>query len=420
LNINKKYIFLITSIIITFGFSLYAYNPSEVVVIGPEFHEKEYFKEELANLSEELNISIKYKVVNDPESYIIENRNSKISIALIPNPQAVTNLANRGKIYSLDNIVIDGDNLKGLYPSHLTNIVTHNNSIYSGWLRLFPNSLIWYDISKLNKYPEVDFTTFESLLNSTKDLADKNISPWCAGSESAASTGWIQTNWMEDILLTKYGPVIYDKWSRLEIAASNVKIYSTLNLLGDFIFYPSMIENGHPEIYYREFRNLPRRLLDENYECFLSWSGHYFKYYIPEEYKYKEDFGVIKLPSITFQDSIVGIGDTLVLIENNQDSVKTLQALLSKNFGEVWAQKHDSEFISANKNFNYSLINNSLTRYEFEITHAALKNDMFRYDASEIMPRPIGANLLWKMLIEYVKQGEDSLVQLLNKLDKEI
>ena len=402
------------------GLSLYAYKPPEVVIIGPEFHEKEYFKEELIDLSKELNISIKYKVVKDPENYIIENQNSKISLALIPNPQGVTNLANRGKIYSLDNVVVDGDYLTELYPSHLTNVVTYNNSIYSGWLRLFPNSLIWFDISKLNQYPEVDFTTFESLINSTKELADKNISPWCAGSESAASTGWIQTNWMEDILLTKYGPEIYDKWSRLEIAASNVKIYSTLSHLGEFIFYPSMIENGHPEIYYREFRNLPRRLLDDNNQCFLSWSGHYFKYYTPEEYKYEEDFGVIKLPSLTYQDSIIGIGDSLVLIENNNDSIKTMQGLLSKNFGEVWAQKHDSEFISANKNFNYSLIKNSLTRYEFDITHAALKKDMFRYDASEIMARPIGANLLWKMLIDYIKQGEDSLVKLLNELDRQI
>ena len=45
---------------------------------------------------------------------------------------------------------------------------------------------------------------------------------------------------------------------------------------------------------------------------------------------------------------------------------------------------------------------------------------MFRYDASEIMARPIGANLLWKMLIDYIQQRPESLVRLLNELDKEI
>ena len=336
----------------TISLSLFSYNSSEVVVIGPEFHEKEFFEEELVNLSKELDIRIQYKEVQDPETYIINNPNSKISIAIIPNPQGVTNLANRGSIYSLDNLVIDDTSIRELYPSHLKDIVSYNNNIYSGWLRLLPNSLIWFDISKLNQYPDVDFTTFESLINSTKDLADKNISPWCANSESGASTGWVQTNWMEDLLLTTYGPKVYDEWSRLEIGPSNVKIYSVLKDLGNFIFYSSMIENGYQEIFNKEFRNLPRMLLDDNNDCFLSWSGHYFRYYIPEEYKYEKDFGVIKLPSVTYENSLVGIGDSLVLVENNEVSIKTMQSLLSKNFGEVWAQKNDSEFISANKNFD--------------------------------------------------------------------
>ena len=420
MRINIKYTFFLSSIIVTIALSFISYNPPEVVVIGPEFHDKEYFEEELVNISKKLNIRIQYKEVQDPETYIINNPNSKISIAIIPNPQGVTNLASRGNIYSLDNIIIDETSLRELYPSHLKDIVSYNNNIYSGWLRLFPNSLIWFDISKLNEYPDVDFTTFESLINSTKNLADKNISPWCANSESGASTGWIQTNWMEDLLLTTYGPEVYDEWSRLEIAAANVKIYSVLNNLGSFIFYPSMIENGHQEIFNIEFRNLPKMLLNNNNDCFLSWSGHYFRYYIPEEYKYEKDFGVIKLPSVTYENSLVGIGDSLVLVENNEVSIKTMQSLLSKNFGEVWAQKNDSEFISANKNFDKAFIKNSLTSYKFDITHDALKKDMFRYDASEIMARPIGANLLWKMFIDYIRQGPESLDRLLNELDKEI
>ncbi len=29
--------------------------------------------------------------------------------------------------------------------------------------------------------------------------------------ESGASTGWIATNWLEDTLLHKYGPIVYDE-----------------------------------------------------------------------------------------------------------------------------------------------------------------------------------------------------------------
>ena len=40
--------------------SFFSYSPPDVVVIGPEFHDKEYFEEELVNISKELNIRIQY------------------------------------------------------------------------------------------------------------------------------------------------------------------------------------------------------------------------------------------------------------------------------------------------------------------------------------------------------------------------
>ena len=89
----------------------------------------------------------------------------------------------------------------------------------------------------------VQFESFESLLEQTKQIADEGSSPWCANSESSSSTGWIQTNWLEDILLTKYGPEVYDKWSRLEIRASNIKIYSSLKIIAHLFSILKIIAN---------------------------------------------------------------------------------------------------------------------------------------------------------------------------------
>ena len=44
--------------------------------------------------------------------------------------------------------------------------------------------------------------------------------------------------------------------------------------------------------------------------------------------------------------------------------------------------------------------------------------DNFRYDASELMPRPVGAKYLWQFFFQYIAAGGDALVQLLNDLDK--
>ena len=416
---NKKIIFFSLTVLITTIFSLFANDPPEVVIIGPEFHEQQYFVEELNIIANELGIKIKYELVSDAETFIIDNPNSSSSIAIIPNPQGVVNLAERKLIYSLDDVLVDNNSIFNLYPNHLISIVSHEDSIYGGWTRLFPNSLIWYDISKFEQH-NVTFDSFETLLESTKKIADNGISPWCANSESSASTGWVQTNWMEDVLLTKYGPKVYDKWSKLEIDASNVKIFLSIKHIEDFIFYDNHIYNGPASIISKEFRNLPKVLLDDSTECFMSWSGHYFRYYIPEDYRYLRDFAVTNVPKINFENSVVGIGDNIVLTKDNELSKKVISKILSKNFGEIWSSYQDTEFISANQNFNKQIINNELTKFEYSIVHDALQKDLFRYDASEIMARSIGSNLLWELFREYIREGPQNLVKLLNQLDREI
>jgi len=417
--LNKKIIFFTLIILITITFSVIAFKPAEVVIIGPQFHEQDYFVEELDIIANELGIKIKYNGMSDPETYIINNPNSKSSIAIIPNPQGVVNLAERKLIINLDDISVDNDSISSLYSKHLTSIVSHKGNIYAGWIRLFPNSLIWYDISKFQQH-NIKVDNFETLLQHTKQIADTGISPWCANSESSASTGWIQTNWLEDILLTKYGPHIYDDWSDLKINASNIKIYLSIKHLEEFIFYENHIHNGPQSIINKEFRNLPKVMLDDSKDCFLSWSGHYFRYYIPEEYVYLEDYAVLPLPKINFDNSIVGIGDNIVLTKSNDLSRQVISKILSKNFGEVWSTNKDSHYISANRNFDKNKIINELTLYEYTVVHEALSKNLFKFDASEIMARPIGSNKLWILFNEYIKEGPQNLVKLLNSIDKEI
>ena len=398
---------------------MFAYQPPEVVIIGPTFYDQDYFIEELNIIADDLGIKIKYNAVSDPETFIINDPNNSSSIAIIPNPQGVTNLAERNLLYSLNSLVIDDSLIENVYPKHLIDIVSVDQEIFAGWTRLFPNSLIWYDISKIKKYENIKFENFNNLILETKKIADNGESPWCANSESSASTGWIQTNWLEDIILTKYGPEIYDRWSKLEIKASNIKIYNSMKVVGDFIFYQNLIQGGDRGIIDKEFRNLPQVLLNDENSCFLSWSGHYFRYYIQDDYEYGVDFGVSNFPPINYKNTIVGIGDSLVLLKNDSISKNIISKILSSDFGEKWASYENTEYISANKNFNKANINNELTKYEFEVVHKALNDDLFRYDASEIMPRPIGSNLLWKFFREFRGLGPDSLVKLLNGLDKE-
>ena len=68
---NKKILFFSLTVLIIITFSFLAFDPPEVVIIGPEFHEQEYFIEELNIIADELGIKIKYESVSDAETFII-------------------------------------------------------------------------------------------------------------------------------------------------------------------------------------------------------------------------------------------------------------------------------------------------------------------------------------------------------------
>mgnify|MGYP007000449023 CR=1 len=59
------------------------------------------------------------------------------------------------------------------------------------------------------------------ILNYTKNYSKEGKNLWCLDIESGASTGWIATNWLEDLILSEYGSDIYDNCSNQDIVSSS-------------------------------------------------------------------------------------------------------------------------------------------------------------------------------------------------------
>ena len=66
----------------------------------------------------------------------------------------------------------------------------------------------------------------------------------------------------------------------------------------------------------------------------------------------------------------------------------------------------NSSYMPANMN-NNNLVSNKLLIKQIELTKQALRKDIFRYDASEVMERRIGADKLIASLKEYIDLGSE-------------
>ena len=414
--VNRQ--FLLIFLFVTLAFSFFAYQPIDVVIAGPQMTDLEKFEIELKSIEDSTGVKIKYETYSDIETYLIENSNSDIDIAIIPNPQGVTNLGERGIILSIDQIV-PKETMESYYSKHLQEITTSNNSNknYGAFFRLFPNSLIWYSVEKYEAIGSPKFNSYNELLEFTTNYSIENKDLWCLDIESGASTGWIATNWLEDIILNNYGVEIYDQWSKQEILSSEKSILNSLNNIGKLVFTENAVYGSNKRIVRKEFRNNYKNLLSEEVDCIFSWGGHYASFYMPENKQFKTDYDFFKFPSPL--NSIVGIGDILTVLNYDKDTKLVFDKLIDESFGENWMSQTDSSYIPANiKNINY--ITNPITSKERDLIIKSLKDNSFRYDASELMERKIGADALWVALKNYIDIGRERAYREIEDITEEL
>ena len=404
--VDKK--ILILFILITLVFSILVYKPFDVVIAGPQITDIEYFKDELQIIENSTGLKIKYEIYSDIETHLADNQNTDIDIAIIPNPQGVINLGERSVVKSINNI-ISTDTLNNYYSKHLQSITTSENSIknYGAFFRLFPNSMIWYNVDKYNDIGSPEFQSYDEILEFTLNYSKKNKNLWCLDIESGASTGWIATNWLEDIILSEYGPELYDEWSNQNILSSEKKILNSISSIGKLLFIDNAVYGTNKRVVRKEFRNNFKNLLSEDVDCVFSWAGHYASFYMPKDKTFGIDYNFFKFPSTTNSNtSIVGIGDILTVLNHSESTVKVFNLLIDDSFGKEWMNKKDATYIPANKQ-NKNLIMNPLTYKESKLIKASLIENTFRYDASELMERKIGADALWVALRNYIDMGRE-------------
>jgi len=129
------------------------------------------------------------------------------------------------------------------------------------------------------------------------------------------------------------------------------------------------------------------------------------------------DYDFFKLPSANNKNAMVGIGDVLIGLNMEANTSKVINLLVSENFGKNWMSKEDSQFIAANINSNIESLNNQMTIKETNLVKASLDNDLFRFDASELMERRIGSDSLWYALTKYIEFESFYIEEVTEELD---
>lgn len=429
---KNKYLKLLLSffVFISISFFLVSSGKNKVVIVGPNFAQQAYFEEELSEISKKTGIKIEYYSVNDIEYYLSYGDN-KADIVLLTDSKLVKEFGNSGKLVDITNL-IDEDSF--LFENHylLSNISSDDgHEIYGYWFRMYNNSMIWFNDEKNSDISTKEFNNFDDILDFTTSNASRSVNPWCLSIhsgenqnlldyETGESSGWIVSNWLENLILSEHGQQFYDLFANNEVSFSNEKVILSMLDIKKLTDHENIVFGNKEYILKNTVSQSAVNLIDENNTCFLSWIGFDFLRYITfEDYNF-ENISYIKFPSELNPEMVVGFGDIFGLLNNDTNSKIVFQNLINENFGKIWASKEDTLFVSADSNFDENIYKNDLLKKMFLDVKYSILNNQFRIDASMLMKNGVGKKIIWTSLREFIYVNSESVLDITEEIDRRI
>ena len=334
-------------------------------------------------------------------------------LAILPQPGLLATLARDGLLVPLSNLeqgVIDND------VAGFVDYGTVDGTFYGPPFGAGIKSLVWYNTAT---FAEKGYEIPESIPEWTA-LMDQIVAdggtPLCFGVESGGATGWPLTDWMEEFMLRTTTPENYDAWVAHEIPFNDPAVLGALEAVESILKHPDYVENieAAPSIGH-DVAGLG--LVDNS--CYMYQHPNWWGSNLPEGSTFgpEGEYNVFFEPMQNADDpkAVLGGGEFIAAF-NDRPVVEFVAKYLTSAEYANSRMAEGGAWISPNVNADLSNIpaEDALTRQVAEFLVTA---DVFRFDASDLMPGPIGADSFWKEMVDWVTgavSNEEALTNIEN------
>ncbi|KGE71240.1 ABC transporter substrate-binding protein [Spirochaeta lutea] len=368
------------------------------------------FREALKPFIDRTGINVIYEGSPEFETQILVQAEAGTppDIAALPQPGLMYNLAGRGYLKPLPQSVIN--RIDANYTSAWKDLGTYEGNVYGVFHRVNAKSFVWYPKKAFEAAGYEIPTTWDELRALTQEIAADGIVPWSIGMESGAATGWVATDWMEDIMLRTAGPDVYDQWVNHEIPFNHPAVQRAAEIMAELWMDADYVLGGPTNILTTNFGDAISPLFTGNPpRAMLHRQGNFITSFMPEDVQanLEEEVGVFALPSIDEQwgTPVLGGGDQFVMFSQRPEVVQVMEFLTTWDSAKSWAQAGGALFPHQDQNFDdYG------SSLEADLARILVNAEVFRFDASDLMPAEVGAGTFWTGMADLVSGVDISTV----------
>jgi alpha-glucoside transport system substrate-binding protein len=205
------------------------------------------FRENIKAIEEATGIIVTYQGSDNFEQEIQIQMESGDTpdFALFPQPGGVVDAAKRGYLTPLADLDIDLDDYKSNFSSYLVGLGTVDGVIYGGANAANLKSIVWYQPAEFEARGYAIPNTWDEMIALADQIVSEGMNPFCFGMFSNGASGWLATDWMEDIMLrTGEGVTSYDQWVTNELKFSSDTVTNAATLLSQIMHTENYVVGG--------------------------------------------------------------------------------------------------------------------------------------------------------------------------------
>ena len=349
-------------------------------------------------------------------------------IALFPQPGGVVDAAQRGYLVALEDVGVDLDEYKANFSEYIVGLGTVDGIAYGGAHAFNLKSIVWYQPAEFEARGYSVPETWDEMIALADQIVSEGMNPFCVGMYSNGASGWLATDWMEDIMLrTGEGTVTYDKWVNHEIPFNDPVVQNAATLLSQIMHTEGYVVGGTDAIVSTYFGNAQDPMFEKdangNPGCFMHRQASFITSFWPEAAQAGAGTETTVFPFPAMDDGLpkaaLGGGDMFaVFTEGNEAVNAVVEYMLSDNFFAAAAQRPDNSRIYGHVQFDSSLYSKDITRVLADAITGALAENAFRFDASDLMPPEVGAGSFWKEMMNLAVEGPGYVNTALDNIEK--
>jgi alpha-glucoside transport system substrate-binding protein len=336
-------------------------------------------------------------------------------VAQIAQPGTMRNYQKEGKLVALDDFV-DMDAIKADYNPSFVDLGTVDGKLYGLFYKQDLKSIVWYPVKAFEAKGYKVPTTWDELVALSDKIVAGGSNPWCSTIEHGDASGWVATDWLEDILLRTAGADVYDQWVNHEIPFNDPAVLHAAELMAKMWFTPDYVYGGNTRINATWVGDSQTPMFDEaGPKCWLHKQAAWIPDFWPKDgdgnplYKAGVDSSFFYFPPIdpTQGSPVLGGGDQFVMF-NDRPEVRAFVEWLS-TVDAVKDRVATGAFLAANN----AVPAEWYTSYPMSgLAEIARTATALRFDGSDSMPKEVGAGSFWKGMVKWVSQNGEGTDQI--------